>query len=109
MPQALPANPNLDWLRKTAKKRLAELRAGESGAKLHQAQLAVARDYGFASWRALKAHIDAIAAASPVHERVFAAARAGDVEAVCRAIASGFDPATRAADGRTIYQPAPPR
>ena len=27
MPQALPANPNLDWLRKAAKKRFAELRA----------------------------------------------------------------------------------
>ena len=27
MPQALPANPNLDWLKKTAKQRLVELRA----------------------------------------------------------------------------------
>ena len=27
MPKALPANPNLDWLRKSAKQRLAELRA----------------------------------------------------------------------------------
>jgi hypothetical protein len=36
MPQALPANPNLDWLRKTAKQRLAELRAKQPDAKLHR-------------------------------------------------------------------------
>jgi ankyrin repeat protein len=103
-PQALPANPNLDWLRKAAKRRLAELRAGEPEAKLHQAQLAVARDYGFTSWRALKAHVAAVAPAPPARDRVFAAARAGDVEAVRRAFASGFDPATRDGDGRTIFQ-----
>jgi ankyrin repeat protein len=102
--QALPANPNLDWLRKAAKKRLAELRAAEPGARLHQAQLAVALDHGFASWRALKAHVDAVDPAPQARERVFAAARAGDVEAVRRAFASGFDPATRDADGRTIHQ-----
>ena len=60
MPQALPANPNLDWLRKTAKQRLAELRAEQPDARLHLAQLAVAHDYGFTSWRALKAHVDSI-------------------------------------------------
>jgi hypothetical protein len=47
MPQALPANPNLDWLKKTAKQRLVELRASQPDAKLHRAQLAVAHDYGF--------------------------------------------------------------
>jgi hypothetical protein len=35
---------------------------------------------------------------------VFEAARTGDVEAVRRAVASGFDPATPDGDGRTIYQ-----
>jgi ankyrin repeat protein len=103
-PQALPASPDLDWLRKAAKRRLAELRAGDPRARLHQAQLAVARDYGFASWRALKAHIDAVAPARPEHASVFAAARAGDVATVRRALAAGFDPATRDADGRTIHQ-----
>jgi ankyrin repeat protein len=102
--RALPANPNLDWLRKAAKRRLAELRAGEPNAKLHQAQLAVARDYGFPSWRALKAHVDRIAPAPNAQDRVFAAARAGDVEAVRRAFAAGFDPATPDGDGHTIFQ-----
>jgi ankyrin repeat protein len=104
MVQALPANPNLDWLRKTAKQRLAALRVGQPDAKLHQAQLAVANDYGFRSWRTLKAHVDNIASTSGIREGIFDAARAGDVETVRRAFAAGFDPATPDADGRTIHQ-----
>lgn len=57
MPQALPANPELDGLKKAANKRLAELRGRAPEAKLHQAQFAIATDYGFTSWRTLKAHI----------------------------------------------------
>jgi len=55
---SLPERPNLDWLRKTAKDRLAQLRATNPNAKLADAQLAVARENGFSSWRALKAHVD---------------------------------------------------
>ncbi len=104
MPQALPANPHLDWLRKAAKLRLAELRAQKPDAKLHQAQLAIANDYGFNSWRALKAHVDGINPAFRDPARIFEAARAGDAELVRRAFASGFDPATPDVDGRTIHQ-----
>jgi ankyrin repeat protein len=107
MTQALPANPNLDWLRKTAKQRLVELRASQPDARLHHAQLAVAHDYGFKSWRALKSHVDGIHPTP--RDRVFAAARAGDVEAVQRAFASGFDPATPDIDGRSIHQIAKDR
>jgi ankyrin repeat protein len=102
--RALPATPNLDWLRKAAKRRLAELRAGNPNARLHKAQLAVAHDYGFRSWRALRAHVAAIVPAPPARDGVFAAARAGDVEAVRRAFSAGFDPATPDGDGRTIFQ-----
>ena len=109
MPQALPANPNLDWLRKAAKKRFAELRASEPDAKLHQAQLAVANDYGFKSWRALKTHVESVNPPARDRDRVFEAARAGDVETVRRAFSSGFDPATPDRDGRTIYQIAKDR
>lgn len=104
MPQALPANPNLDWLRKTAKARLAELRAAQPETRLHQAQLAVAQAYGFSSWRALKAHVDRVARPSFDKAAVFAAARSGDTDAVRRAFASGFDPATPDVDGRTVHQ-----
>jgi ankyrin repeat protein len=109
MPQALPAQPNIDWLKKTAKQRLAEFRAVDPAAKLHKAQLAIAKDYGFKSWRALKAHVDNVALTFRDHERVFEAARAGNVEAVRRALASGFDPATPGVDGRTIHQIAKER
>lgn len=104
MPQALPANPNLDWLKKTAKQRLDQLRTSQPDAKLHQAQLALAHDYGFKSWRALKAHVDRISPAFRDRARVFEAARAGDIEVVRRAFASGFDPATPDSDGRTVHQ-----
>jgi ankyrin repeat protein len=106
MPQALPANPSLDWLKKAAKKRLTELRAVKPDARLFQAQLAVANDHGFPSWRALKAHLENIDPAKPDRDRVFAATRAGDVEVVRRALAAGFDLATQDRDGRTIHQVA---
>jgi len=59
MAKSLPSRPDLEWLKKTAKQRLAELRDQDAGAKLHHAQQAVAEEYGFKSWRALKAHVDA--------------------------------------------------
>jgi predicted lactoylglutathione lyase len=60
MPQALPPHPHIDWLKKAAKERLDELRAHEPSAKLNRAQLDIANEYGFASWRALKARVDAL-------------------------------------------------
>jgi len=109
MPQALPANPNLDWLKKTAKQRLVQLRTSRPDAKLHEAQFALAHDYGFKSWRALKSHVDSVSPAFRDRDRVFDAARAGDIEAVRRAFASGFDPATPDSDGRTVHQIAKDR
>jgi ankyrin repeat protein len=109
MPQALPAKPDLDWLKKAAKARLAALRSGKPDARLHQAQRAIANDYGFRSWRALKAHVDGIGPTFRDRDRVFEAARAGDLEAVRRAFESGFDPATPDSDGRTVHQIAKDR
>ena len=97
--RTLPAQPNLEHLKNEAKQRLKALRAQEPHAQLTETQLAVAREYGFASWRALKTHIDEV-----TRKRVFAAARAGDVEAVRRAFESGFDPSFTDDDGRTIHQ-----
>ena len=72
---SLPDDPNLDWLRKQAKRRLDELRAANPSAQLSDAQFDLARRYGFTSWRALKAHIDALA----TDGQLFEAARNGDV------------------------------
>ena len=104
MPKALPGHPNIDWLKKTARQRLNELRAGNPEAKLYQAQLDVANAYGFASWRALKAHVDGSDAGHKEEKRVFQAARSGDVETVRRALAAGFDPSAVDADGGSIHQ-----
>jgi hypothetical protein len=66
MSRELPPRPHLDHLRKQAKNRLADLRLMNPSAQLADAQHAIAREYGFSSWPALKAHVDARgAAASP--------------------------------------------
>jgi ankyrin repeat protein len=66
----LPAQPSLDHLRRQARSLLRAARAGDSDAAerigavsqrltLAAAQLAVARDYGFASWARLKTEVEA--------------------------------------------------
>ena len=102
--RALPARPSLEHLKNEAKQRLKVLRRAEPNARLAGAQLAVARDYGFASWRQLKAHVDTLDPAQLERKRVFEAARAGDIDVVRRAFAAGFDPAAIDDDGRTIHQ-----
>lgn len=59
---ALPERANLQHLRKQAKARLAELRRVQPDAILADAQLQIARENGFSSWRALKAAFDRQAA-----------------------------------------------
>ena len=74
-PLPLPDNPNLDWLKKQAKRRLEELGHANPAAQLADAQFALAKEYGFSSWRALKARIDSLM----VDGQVFDAARQGDM------------------------------
>jgi ankyrin repeat protein len=57
MPTPLPARPSLAWLRKRAKSTLKSLRANDPKATLAKAQLTVAREHGFPSWRALHAAV----------------------------------------------------
>jgi ankyrin repeat protein len=74
-PSSLPDAPSLEWLRKQAKRRLGELRRADPSARLADAQFDLAKRYGFASWRALKAHVDVLT----VEGRLVEAARNGDV------------------------------
>ena len=55
---ALPDRPSLEYLKKLAKDRLPELRRTDPRARLADAQLAVAREHGFTSWRTLRAELD---------------------------------------------------
>jgi ankyrin repeat protein len=75
MAESLPDRPNLDWLRKQAKRRLEEILQAKPDAQLSDAQLEIARQYGFPSWRALKAHIESLT----VEGRLAQAAKDGDV------------------------------
>ena len=58
MPRELPEHPSLEHLKKQAKDLLHDGRATQ----LAEAQRLVARDYGFASWAKLKAHVESFAA-----------------------------------------------
>ena len=82
MPAELPPRPNLEHLKKQAKDLLQAFRQGEPEAvekfrplggrmaaagaapKLTDAQRLVAREYGFASWAKLKAHVESVAPAN---------------------------------------------
>src|SRR4029079_14125905 len=77
-PPPLPDEPNLDWLRKQAKRRLREIRRTNPAAKLADAQFDLAQQYGFSGWRDLKAHIDSLS----IDGQLFEAAKMGDVPAL---------------------------
>src|SRR5262245_49457304 len=74
----LPAQPNLDSLKKTATDRLAEMRSHDPSARLHQAQSEIAKDYGFKNWRALKAYVDSMS----VDGQIIGATVRGDARAL---------------------------
>jgi len=101
---SLPDRPNLEYLKKLAKDKLEELRRADAGARLADAQLAIARQHGFTSWRALHARLaQPRPAVSP--ERItelFEAIKRGEEAAVARLLDA--DPAlanTRDAEGST--------
>ena len=62
MSRNLPDRPNLEFLKKEAKALLDSLQQTDAGARLADAQHALARGYGFASWPKLKAHLESVAA-----------------------------------------------
>ena len=74
----LPERASLPYLKKLAKDRLQQLRRADPGAKLAAALLAVAREHGFSSWRALKAEIERRQAGDAA--LFFEACAGGDVE-----------------------------
>lgn len=76
----LPERASLDYLKKLAKERLRELRLTDPAAKLAAAQLIVAREHGFPSWRALKAEVERRRA--PRLDEFFSAIERGDFAAM---------------------------
>ena len=62
MSSSLPPRPSLEWLRKSAKERRDRMREAHPDVQLSEAQLALARELGFSSWRKLKAHVEQVSA-----------------------------------------------
>jgi hypothetical protein len=62
---ALPERVSLEWLRKRARTRLRSLRQGEPCTTRATAQLAVAREFGFGSWRQLHREVSARKTSAP--------------------------------------------
>jgi ankyrin repeat protein len=60
--QSLPPRPDLDQLKRQAKELL---RRQPHLGRLRDAQRAVARQYGFASWDALRTHVESISGSAP--------------------------------------------
>jgi len=100
--RTLPVLPDLDQLRRQAKELLNAFVSGTAEAsaevhshyrdahvdtfRLHDAQLVLARAYGFDSWPRLKAHVDGLTA-----KQFIAKARDNDVDAVRAMLASRPD------------------
>ena len=70
MSRNLPTYPNLDHLKKQAKNLLHALQQRNPGLKLADAQHAIAREYGFARWPNLKAHVESLTHSSAPAEAV---------------------------------------
>lgn len=95
MPQDLPARANLEHLKKQAKELLRAAQSGDADAlarlrtqadraadaplKLADAQHAVAREYGFPTWRAMREHVEARATPADPLEALALAVTADDV------------------------------
>lgn len=62
--EALPVRPSLEFLKKSAKQQVAAHRRQGRTISLAAAQLALARKYGFPSWRKLKAHVELLEGAA---------------------------------------------
>lgn len=77
--RGLPTHPNLEHLKNEAKQRMKIMRSEHPAARLADAQLFVARSYGFASWRKLKAYVDALLDSG---QQLTQAVRAGDIKTV---------------------------
>ena len=74
MSKSLPPQPDLRWLRDEAK---ARRRNGEFPS-LALAHLAIAREYGFASWPRLKAHVDALTLSAAERAAILIASACSD-------------------------------
>jgi hypothetical protein len=94
MSRQLPARPSLEHLKKQAKQRLDEQQRVNPSAQLADAQHALARDYGFASWPKLKAHVESLSLDRPDVRSVLSGRWMANVAKSARHPANLFQQAT---------------
>jgi ankyrin repeat protein len=100
---ALPARPNLEFLKKLAKQQVAALRRQGKTTSLAAAQLTLARQHGFPSWRKLKADVESLEQAAAA----VAAISTGDTKSLKRLLSQNSSLAnTRVDDKRTLLHVA---
>jgi ankyrin repeat protein len=75
----LPARANLEHLKNEARQRLKTMRSEHSAARLSEAQLLVARSYGFPSWRKLKSYVEVL---NDFGQELINAVRAGGLQTI---------------------------
>src|SRR6516164_2689726 len=101
--EALPVRPSLEFLKKLAKQQVAAHRRQGRTISLAAAQLALARKYGFPSWRKLKAHVELLEGAAAAVEAV----SSGDTKTLKRLLRENSGLAnTRIDDKRTLLHVA---
>jgi ankyrin repeat protein len=103
----LPARANLEHLKNEAKQRLKTMRSQSpelpSKIRLSEAQLLVARSYGFPSWRKLKSHVDAL---HDFGQQLINAVHAGDLETIRKILDRHPDLVNAGTDLPRIHRPS---
>jgi hypothetical protein len=100
MSRQLPPHPSLEHLRKQAKELLEQSQQRDPTLRLADAQFALARAYGFASWPKLKAYVESVARppSRPAGRSPFAGTWTADVTRSRRHPANEFRSATLRVD-----------
>ena len=104
--QDLPEQPSLEQLRNQAKDLQRARRAAGTPLPLQEAQLAIARSYGFTSWTRLKRHVEVVQRYSRFPDRV---TTADDASTFLRLACLNYadDTPARWAEARQILERAP--
>jgi hypothetical protein len=106
MKKELPARPNVEHLKSQAKDLLEAVRRGDAEAlarvraslpsgvvnALHDAQSVIAREYGFASWKELRDHVDKVLSPETIRALVGAPLPPEIMEALASAASRPIDP-----------------
>ena len=99
----LPAHANLEHVKNEAKQHFKTMRSKSPATRLADAQLQVARSYGFPSWRKLKAHVEAL---HDFGQQLINAVHAGDLGSIRKILDKHPDLVNASADLPRLKRPS---